>query len=133
MDNITLTLSEPVLRRATETAALLDQSVEEVLAFAIDAALPDVGDAPRELQRELLQMTWLPNDELWSIAHSQMNGEEQQRLSSLVEQQQRQVLTVEEEHTIELLRQEYGRITLRKARAYALLSLRSGYPLLKAA
>ena len=133
MDNITLTLPEPVLRRATETAALLEQSLEEVLALVIEATLPDVSDAPFDLQRELLRMTWLPNEELWSIANSQMSDDEHAQLINLVEQQQEGALATGETHKIEELRKAYGRITLRKARAYALLSLRSGYPLLKAA
>lgn len=134
MDHITLKLPEPVLRRATETATLLEQSLEEVLAAVIETALPDVSDAPLDLQRELLRMTWLPNDELWSIAKGQMGEEAQQRMLDLVEQQQQQgAMTTQAAQAIEELRKEYGRITLRKARAYALLSLRSGYPLLKAA
>ena len=38
--------------------------------------------------------------------------------------------TLPEQKLLDELRREYGRITLRKARAYALLSLRGGQPLL---
>lgn len=133
MDNVTLTLPESLMRRATETAAVLDRSLEEVLASAIDAALPDVGDAPIDLQRELLQMTWLSNEDLWSIAQSEMSNEMQREFDMLIEQQQQRTLVAGEVQKMEAFRREYGRITLRKARAYALLSLRSGSPLLQSA
>ena len=75
-------------------------------------------------------MTWLNEGELWTIAQSQMSRAEQARLSDLSAQQTSRALTTDEEKQLEALRSEYGRITLRKARAYALLSLRSGRPLL---
>jgi hypothetical protein len=38
--------------------------------------------------------------------------------------------TIQESRTLAALREEYGRVTLKKARAYTLLSLRGGQPLL---
>ena len=59
-----------------------------------------------------------------------MTDKQQQELQALAELQTRRSLTQQEQETLEALRQEYGRATLRKARAYMLLSLRGGRPLL---
>jgi predicted anti-sigma-YlaC factor YlaD len=53
-----------------------------------------------------------------------MPEEQQQQLRTLTELRAERSLTPEEQETLEMLRQEYGRRTLYKARAYALLSLR---------
>ncbi len=55
-------------------------------------------------------------------------GLEQAQLASLSERQGS--LNQEEQQLLECLRERYGRITLRKARAFAVLSLRAGNPLL---
>jgi len=39
-------------------------------------------------------------------------------------------LTAQESQVLTVLREEYRRVTLKKARAYALLSMRGGQPLL---
>jgi hypothetical protein len=75
-------------------------------------------------------MTWLSDQELWAIARSMMTEEQQERLHYLTKLQTQRMLNQEEQEALEFLRQEYGRVTLRKARAYALLSLRGGRPLL---
>ena len=130
MEVITLPVSAMLLERARMAAAALKRPLEDILASALDAALPDVVGAPPGLYGELAGMTWLSESELWAIAQSQMSRAEQLRLSDLSVQQTSRALTPDEEKQLEALRSEYGRITLRKARAYALLSLRSGRPLL---
>ena len=59
-----------------------------------------------------------------------MSGKLEQKWQQLVKNQAQRSLLPEEQAQLEELRREYGRITLRKARAYALLSLRGGKPLL---
>lgn len=83
-----------------------------------------------DVRADLTRMTWLSDQELWAIARSMMTEEQQERLHYLTKLQAQRPLTQEEQEAIEFLRQEYGRVTLRKARAYALLSLRGGRPLL---
>ena len=73
-------------------------------------------------------MTWLNDQELWAIANSMMSEEGQKQLADLSDQAQRQL--TQDEREKKALRQEYGRTTLRKARAYALLSMRGGRLLL---
>jgi hypothetical protein len=51
-------------------------------------------------------------------------------MQQLIQLQGERSLTPTEQSQLEDLRREYGRTTLLKARAYALLSLRGGKPLL---
>lgn len=127
---VTLDLPESLMRRARQMAQTLERPLEQVLTEMLATALPNVDDAPAELQAELAGMTWLDSDALWQIARSDMSPQQQQRLATLSEQQSQSPLIQDEAAQLAQLRNEYGRVTLRKARAYALLSLRGGRPLL---
>lgn len=129
---VTLDLPEVVVRRARQAASALQHPMEKVLADLLDAALPDVEDAPADMQADLARMTWLSDQELWTIARSAMPEKEQAQLSALTEIQAHRTLTLAEQEKLEALRQAYGRAMLRKARALAVLSLRGGHPLLAA-
>lgn len=128
--SVTLHLPEIVMKRARYTAEALQRPLEEVLATMLEAVLPDIEDAPLNMRADLARMTWFSDQELWDIAHSTMSEERQERLHALAELQAQRSLTSEEQENLETLRQEYGQTTLYKARAYALLSLRGGRPLL---
>ncbi|MBL7184626.1 MAG: hypothetical protein ISS50_09290 [Anaerolineae bacterium] len=130
VQSVTLRLPETVMRRARQTANVLQRPLEELLTGLVTAALPDVEDAPLEVQAELARMTWFSDQELWSIARSTMPVKQQEQLRSLADLQTIRALTPAEQEALDNLRREYGRVTLRKARAYALLSLRGGAPLL---
>lgn len=130
VQSITLYLPETVMQRARQAANVLQRPLEEMLTAMLAATLPDVEDAPLDMRADLARMTWLSDQELWSIARGMMTEEQQKRLRYLTQLQTRRPLTQEEQEALEFLRQEYGRVTLRKARAYALLSLRGGRPLL---
>ena len=130
VQNVTLHLSDALLQRARQVAGALQRPLEDVLTATLAAALPDVEDAPADLRVELARMTWLGDQELWAIARSVMPEKEQEQLRYLADLQSQRPLTEHEQATLESLRQAYGRVTLRKARAYALLSLRGGCPLL---
>lgn len=126
--SITIQLPEAVIERARRAADLLHRPLEEVLTETLSASLPNLSDAPAELQAELTLMTWLGDQELWNIAQAKMSPEEQNQLEELSHHQQN--LSALEQEQLEKLRHVYGQITLKKARAYALLSLRAGKPLL---
>lgn len=130
MTTITLTLPEWTMEQAQQAATVLKRPVEEVLSDILAAVLPTVHDAPAEMQAELTRMTWLDSQELWRMAREQMPAEAQEQLRQLTQVQGQRALTSKEQAQLDALRQEYGRITLLKARAYALLSLRGGEPLL---
>jgi hypothetical protein len=130
MTTITLTLPEQTMKRAQEAAAALQRPVEELLSDMLSAVLPTTHDTPADMQAELTRMTWLDSQELWRIAQGQMSAEAQERLQELTHLQAQRPLGPEEQTQLDVLRQDYGRMTLLKARAYALLSLRGGEPLL---
>jgi hypothetical protein len=132
VQSVTLQLPEAIMRRAKHAADALQRPLEEMLTDMLTATLPDVENVPIEMQGELARMTWLSNQELWTIAQSMMADDRQKQLQNLVELQIERPLTQREQITLDQLRQEYGRVTLYKARAYALLSLRGGQPLLAA-
>ncbi len=131
MTTITLNLPRRLIQRAEQASLVLQKPVEDVLTDLLDVTLPDTTDAPSELQEELARMTWLDNQALWQIARSQMDPQSESRLRTLAQLQDERALTAVEKTELDNLRREYGRITLLKSRAYALLSLRGGEPLLK--
>lgn len=130
MTTITLNLPEPAMEQARQAAVALQRPVEEMLAEMLTAVLPTVHDAPVHLQTELMRMTWLDSAALWQIAHSSMAATDEVEMQQLAQLQAERPLKKAEQKRLEELRQEYGRVTLLKARAYALLSLRGGKPLL---
>jgi len=130
VQSVTLQLPEALMQRARQAADALRYPVEDVLTSALAAALPDVEDVPAAMQSELARMTWLNDRELWWIARSTMSEANQQRLSELAEAQMQRPLTAQESQVLTVLREDYRRVTLKKARAYALLSMRGGQPLL---
>ena len=130
MTTITLTLPERTMEQAQQAAAALQRPVEEVLRDLLAAVLPTMHDVPDDMQAELMRMTWLDSQELWRMAREQMSAAAQAQLQQLTHLQGQRPLTPDEQVQLDTLRQEYGRMTLLKARAYALLSLRGGEPLL---
>src|SRR5215467_6964589 len=129
MTTITLTLPERTMEQAQQAAAALQRPVEEVLCDLLAVVLPTMHDVPDDMQAELMRMTWLDSQALWRIAREQMPAAAQAQLQHLTHLQG--PLPPDEQAQLGALRQEYGRMTLLKARAYALLSLRGGEPLLR--
>lgn len=130
LQDITLQLPDSILRRARQAAVALQLPLEEILTTVLSATLPDLGDAPSDLQPDLVRMTWMTDQDLWDLARSSLATGQQEQLSYLTDLQSRRALDTAETAVLEALREEYGRVTLRKARAFALLSLRGGRPLL---
>lgn len=87
-------------------------------------------DALADLGADLALMASFSEQDLWAVARSAMSGRDQEMLVYLSELQSQRDLSDSEEAVLDTLRQTYGQVTLRKARAYALLSLRGGKPLL---
>lgn len=128
MTTVTLDLSESLVRQARQAARLMHRPLEQVLAALLEAALPPLDEIPLNLQPQLLEMTWLSDGALLDIAKSSMAEPDRLRLADLG--LRAGALNTEEQSELDQLRERYGELTLRKARAYALLSLRSGQPLL---
>ncbi len=128
--SVTLQLPESLLRRAKQMAMALNHPLEEVLTVTLAAALPNLDDVPASMQLEMVRMVSLTDEALWELAHQTMSPDEQKQMNQLIDRQSETALTLGEAQHLEELRQQYGRITLQKARAYALLSSRNGRPLL---
>ncbi len=131
MATLTLEVSDSLLTRAHEAAEALNRPLEDVLIGALAVGLPDVHDAPDSVRSELLEMAFFDEESLWQIAKGEMAYAERQELQMLLDVQRRPLFP-QEQMRLQELRENYGKAMLRKARAYALLSLRSGQPLLAA-
>jgi hypothetical protein len=130
MQSVTLRLPKAVLQQAQQAANALRNPLEVALAKLVAASFQGLSDAPPDMQPTLARMAWLSNRELWKIARGQMPIEQQEQMRLLAEAQIARSLTHKEQGLLDKLRQKYGQITLSKAHGYALLSLRSGRPLL---
>ncbi|MBP6582424.1 MAG: hypothetical protein KA204_02975 [Chromatiaceae bacterium] len=86
-----------------------------------------LDDVPAEMQAELVKMTRLDDVALLAIAGAVLSDADQRRL---VELSGHDSLSDADRVALEGLRDSYGKTTLRKARALALLSVRSGKGLL---
>ena len=131
MATLTFEISDSLLKRAHEAAQALDRPVEDILVGALSVSLPDIHDVPASMRNELLEMTFFDEESLWQIAKGEMAAAEQSELRALLDVEQRP-LVPQEQVRLQELRESYGKAMLRKACAYALLSLRSGQPLLAA-
>ncbi len=83
MTTITLELPESLALRAGRAAQAMHRPVEEVITAMLDGVLPSLDDVPADMQAELVEMTWLDDDALLSVADATMSDEDQQRLVDL--------------------------------------------------
>ncbi len=124
---VTLTLPRTLYERARETAQAIDRPVEQVLAQSIAISLPILeADLPSDVRSDLLALSLISDDELWSIARSTMDEGQQKHLQDLVEVQKHRSLTSDEQSDLDNLMNTAERVMLRKAEAYRLLA-RRGY------
>ncbi len=130
MATITLNLPEPTMKQAYQAAASLRRPVEDILADMLSTLLPTADNAPAIMQTELTRMTWMDDKALWELVDAGMSDHDERKLRQLSEMQGERQLSTHKQKELNALREQYGHITLRKARAYSLLSLRGGKPLL---
>ena len=124
---VTLHLPERLLAHAGGVAQTLKRPVEEVLTAMLQGVLPVLDDVPADMRGELIEMTWWDDATLLAAAEETLSAPELLRLAAL---SATSALSASERAELAAHRAEYGRITLRKARALALLSMRSGKRLL---
>ena len=128
VSSVTVQIPQSLYHRLERAAARLQKPVEDLLAETLQATLPLTDEIPASIQAELVAMDNLGRSDLWEIAESEMAAKDQEAIDYLLDLQSMQALTGEEAVRLEQLRVEYGRILLRKARAFALLAER-GEPL----
>ncbi len=129
MMTVTLNLQDSLVLCADNAAEMLHCSRENVLASMLEGMMPKLDDVPIKMRNELLRMTWQDDRELMMITQQNMSTEEQTCLAEL--SNHNGVLTSKDQQRLQSLRNQYSEITLRKARAYVVLSIRSGKLLLK--
>lgn len=127
MTTITLNLPDSLAQRAGGAARAMHRPLEEVITAMLEGVLPSLDDVPADMQAELVEMTWWDDARLMEAADATMPDVRQRRMAQLSAKDEPSDL---EREDLDGLRLEYGRITLRKARALALLSVRSGKRLL---
>ncbi len=124
---VTLNIPSRVYWRAQRTAEAVRRPVERVLVDTLDTALPTLDDVPPEMIAELAAMHTLPDKNLWEVARGMMPSKQQARMRRLSAAQRERPLKPVEVRQLDELINEYGKVTLRKAHAYALLHKRGLY------
>jgi hypothetical protein len=125
--NVTVTLPESLYIRAKETADAASLSIEKVLEQSIWRALPVLEEElPKHLRSDLIRLSLLTDEQLWSIANTEMASAAQDRLEELIDRQKLTDLTGSEQVELDQLITQAQNVMLKKAEAYRLLSFR-GY------
>lgn len=122
--SIAVQIPQTLYHRLEQAAVRLQKPVESLLVETLQAALPAVDEIPLDIRAEISTLDQLDNPTLRQIAGSEMSQEDQQTLEQLLDLQSMRPLNPEETIQLARLRTEYGRVLLRKARAFSLLAER---------
>ena len=124
---VTLPVPADVYDRASHIAAVTSQSIEAVLLQQLQNAFADsLPELPPDEQRELEALTQLSDEALWTIAREQMTEERQTRMQTLMNTNAQGRLDKVQRSELEALVEQGQRLSVRKAKAAALLTER-GY------
>jgi len=110
---VTITLSDEVYRRVERLAQLTSRDIADVLSDAIKLSIPELG-----LQTELIEsVSRLSDDRVIALTQLQLEPEQDERLSDLLDRQQEGIITEAEQIELSSLMQIYQEGLLRKATA----------------
>jgi len=126
--SVTVQIPQPLYHRLERAAVRLQKPLEDLLTETLQAALPPADEISASIQAEIATLDGLDDAKLRDVAESEMALRDQQALDRLLDLQSMRPLTDDEAGHLEELRADYGRVLLRKARAFALLAER-GQPL----
>ena len=121
---ITLTLPDDVLQPVQRVAQATQQSVEELLVIALQAALPTLEGLPPEVIQNLTALESLDDQALWRVMLETVPLDQQHQLHDLLARNQEGTLTDSEREQLAILQQQADLVMLRKARAAVLLRFR---------
>jgi hypothetical protein len=110
---ITLTLSDTLFKRAAGLATVVSRPIEKILAETLEMALPDVG------AEKLPSVATLSDEEVLALSQAQMESKQSARLSDLLDKQQAGALTERERAELYRLYQNYQRLWLCQSEALA--------------
>ena len=102
---ITIEVSEQVVRQATQVAAQTERSVEEVLASWLESAVSE------------LPIEELSDEEVLALTELHLTNEQQAALDELLAQNREGTLDAEEQKQLDELMRLYERGLLRKSQA----------------
>jgi len=110
---ITITLPDEVYHRVERLAQLTSRNIADVVTDAIKLSIPAVS-----LQNELIEsVSALSDEQVMALTQLQMEPEQDQRLSDLLDHQQEGIITETEQIELSNLMQIYQEGLLRKATA----------------
>jgi hypothetical protein len=121
---ITLTLPDNVLQPVQRVAQATQQSVEELLITALQAALPTLEGLPPDVMQALVALESLDDQALSRVMLETVPLDQQHRLHDLLLRNQAGMLTASEHAQLSGLQQQADLVMLRKARAAVLLRFR---------
>lgn len=124
---VTVKIPERLYRRLRTIAQGTNRAIAEVLIASAEAMLPldsAETDLPPEVADELAAMRLFSDQALWNATQPSLSSKQQARLSKLSQQQLEGSLSSSEQEELNRLLAEYDRSVLRRAQAFALLSLR---------
>jgi hypothetical protein len=121
---ITLTLPDNVLQPVQRVAQVTQQSVEELLVTALQAALPTLEGLSPDVMHHLVALESLDDQALWRVMLETVPLDQQHRLHDMLLRNQAGVLTESEHEQLAVLQQQADLVMLRKARAAVLLRFR---------
>ncbi len=119
---ITIELPESIVHRFVQMAEATHQPLEDLIAQSVVSNLPPSAEnAPLDLRAELMEMQVLSVDELLAIAQTQASAIQHKNHVQLLEKNQAEGLSAEDQRDLTKLRQTADRLMLRKAYAWAIL------------
>ncbi len=127
MASVAVRIPQPLYHHLEQVAVRLQKPVEKLVVETLQAALPETTKVPDHIQAEIAALDRFDEATLHEIATGEMAVKDQQSLEYILDLQTIRPLTDEEANRLDTLRTEYGRILLRKARAFALLAERNQY------
>jgi len=110
---ITITLSDELYEQAERFARLANRDVATVLVNAIHSSIPFTSAKAAALA----PISALPDEQVLHLTQLQMEPEEDEALSELLDKQQAGILTDTEQYELQALMQTYQEGLLRKATA----------------
>jgi len=126
-NTVTVTIPERLYNRLQAIAKNSNQAISDVLIASAEAMLvlenADTALSP-EVADELAAMRLSSDEALWASTQSTLSPQQQARMSELTQYQAERTLTAAEQNELDNLLAEYDRSVLRRAQAFALLSLR---------
>jgi len=125
---VAIAVPEPIFRKVKRAAEMTYRPVEEIVAAALDAALPEPAGLPPQLANELASMHIWNDEALWAATAPSFSVAEKCRLGQLNHLAGQRALTKAEQAEQAQLLAAYHRSVLRRAQALSILHQR-GHPL----